>query len=164
MALTTRTKHIVEVALANKAAAIELCAAIDSGSNPVAAVVAAFGSTSNLTALVPATAALTALVPTATTFSLSAGTYVDGAHPTGAEVDTAINAGLDLVETAMGNKADNADVETLRGEVEDALDLKADNADVETLRGEVETRLDSIETKINAILTALKNAGLMATA
>jgi porphobilinogen deaminase len=68
------------------------------------------------------------------------------------------------VITALATKADNADVETLRTEVKTALDTKADNADVETLRGEVETRLDNLEVKTDAIITALKSAGVIASA
>ncbi len=43
-----------------------------------------------------------------------------------------------------------------------ALDDKADNADLVTLAGEVEARLDTLEGKVNAIISALKAAGLMA--
>lgn len=88
MSLSSRTKDIVEVALADRKAADELTAAIDAGGNAQAAVVTAITS-SNLVG-------------------------VDG---------TGSNA-APLVET--------------------------------------EARLDAIESKINAILTSLKNAGLMA--
>jgi porphobilinogen deaminase len=66
--------------------------------------------------------------------------------------------------TLFDTKADNADVETLRTEVQTALLTKADNADVETLRGEIEVRLDNLETKVDAILSSLKTAGVMASA
>ena len=48
MALSQRTKDIVVVALADKKAGEELAAAVDSGSNPQAASVAAIGATANL--------------------------------------------------------------------------------------------------------------------
>jgi hypothetical protein len=90
MALSSRTKSIVEVALADRRAASELNSAIDSGSNPQAAAVALLGATSNLVG-------------------------VDG---------TGSNAA--------------------------------------PLAG-TEARLDAIEAKVDALITALKNAGLMAT-
>jgi len=91
----------------------------------VAAVIAALGSTADLTALVIAATTLSDLS--------TSDTYTDAA----------LNA--------------------IFAEVETAFDLKSDNADVETLRTEVEARLDDIEAKIDAILVSLKNAGLMAT-
>ena len=48
MALSAKTKKIVEIALADRKAAAELSAAIDSGSNTPAASVAALGATVNL--------------------------------------------------------------------------------------------------------------------
>lgn len=71
----------------------------------------------------------------------SAGTFAIPAEPTGAEVDTAINA--------------------LRDKVETALDAKSDNADLETLRTEAEARLDAIEAKIDAVIASLKAANIM---
>jgi len=130
--LSAKTKRILTVAMANKVAAAELAAAVDSGSNPQAATVAAFGVTTNLTAAVVA----------ATTFLATVGTYVAPAEPTGAEVDATVDAALAQVKTVV--------------------DVKADNADLETLRTEAEARLDAIETKVNAIIAALKTAGLMA--
>jgi hypothetical protein len=133
MALSVKAKKRLEVAMARRAEAQEVIAAIESGSNPQAASVAALGVTSNMSAL-----AVTAAVITD-----SAGTYALPAEPTGAEVDTAINA--------------------LRDKVETALDLKADNADAETLRTQAEARIDAVEAKIDAVIAALKTAGLMAT-
>lgn len=89
MALSKNTKKRIEVALARRAEANELIAAVEAGANAQAATVAAFGATTNLTG-------------------------VDG----------------------TGNNA----------------------ADLAT----TEARLDAIESKINAILAALKAAGLMA--
>lgn len=99
---------------------------------PVAATIAALGTTSNLTAL----------VVTATNIAASNFTAAIPAEPTKAEVD----AGIDTLKTAVVT----------------ALDLKADNADVETLRTETEARLDAIEAKIDAFLASVKAAGLMA--
>jgi len=132
MALSTKTRKILTVSMANKVAAKELADAVDSGSNPQAATVAAFGATTNLTAA--------AVAPT--TFVATTGTYAVPATPTGAEVDTVVDGALAKVKAVV--------------------DIKADNADLETLRGEVETRLDNIESKINAIIVAMKAAGLMA--
>lgn len=42
-------------------------------------------------------------------------------------------------------------------------DLAAARTSVNTLAGEVETRLDAIEAKVDAVIAALKTAGLMAT-
>jgi len=90
--------------------------------------VADLGSTSNLTAL----------VVEAATISASDFTASNAAEPTKAEIDVGIDALKDKVITALG--------------------LKADNADVETLRTEVEARLDAIEAKIDATLAALRAA------
>ena len=97
-----------------------------------AAAIAALGTTTALTALVPAATNLTASNLTAAIPSA----------PTKAEVD----AGIDVVAS----------------EVETALGLKADNDDVETLRTQAEARLDAIEAKVDAFLAAVKAAGLMA--
>lgn len=132
MALSTKTRKILEVSMANRGAAKELADAVDNGGNPQAASVSVIGATSDLSAAVVAP----------TTFAASAGTYAVPATPTGAEVDSAIDAALAQVKTVV--------------------DIKADNADLETLRGEVEARLDAVESKVDAIITALKNAGLMA--
>jgi hypothetical protein len=161
MTLSTDAKRRLEVAVANSTAGKELADAIDSGGNGPAAVVAAFGSTTNLTALVPTAASLTALVPTAATFTGAA--CGGGATPADSDVNTAIDAATAKVKTAVDLKADNADVETLRTEALAALLLKADNADVETLLTEAEARLDALEAKVNAMLAALKDASLMAT-
>lgn len=132
MALTRRTKDIMIVALADKKAGEELATEVDSlHAVTAAAVVADIGATSNLSALVPTASAITA----------SAGVFAIPAEPTGAEVDTAIDA--------------------LKGKVDTALDLKADNADVETLRTQVEARLDVIEAKIDELIAALQAASLM---
>lgn len=88
-----------------------------------------------------ATANLTALSPTAASITDTDGTYNNAAEPTGAEVDATVDA--------------------LRDKVETALDLKADNADVETLRGEVEARLDDVEAKVDELIAALVASGLM---
>lgn len=48
MALSAKAKKRIEVALARRAEANEVIAAIESGSNPQAAAVAALGATSNL--------------------------------------------------------------------------------------------------------------------
>lgn len=132
MALSTRTKRVLEISMADRRASAELAAAVDSGSNPQAASVALIGVTADLTAA----------VVTATTFAASAGTYALPAEPTGAEVDTAIDDAL--------------------AQVKSVVDAKADNVDLETLRTEVEGRLDAIEAKVDAIIAALKGASLMA--
>ena len=62
-----------------------------------------------------------------------------------------------LVPTAVALNATFSDTE-----VEAGLLTKADNADVETLRTEVEARLDVIEAKVDGYRTALRAAGLMA--
>lgn len=90
MALSTKAKKRLEVALARRAEAAEIAAAIDAGGNAQAASVALLGATSDLVG-------------------------VDG---------TGSNAA--------------------------------------PLAG-TESRLDAIEAKVDAVITALKNAGLMAT-
>jgi hypothetical protein len=108
MALSQRTKDILEVAMADRRSAQELAAAFDGiAVADVAATVAALGATTNL----PASAA-----------SLSTGdTYADAA--VAAAIDGAVDA----------------------------------------LRVAVEARLDAAEAKVDAIISALKNAGLMDT-
>lgn len=89
MALSAEAKRVLEIAMGSRPLASEVAAAIDSGSNPQAASVAALGATTDLTG-------------------------VDGT-------------------------GDNA-------------------ADLAT----TEARLDAIEAKIDALISALKAAGLMA--
>jgi hypothetical protein len=125
MTLSANARTSLDIATGSTKVGKEIADAINSGGNPVAATVAAFGATANLTAL----------VPTATSLS----------------------------DLSTSNTYTDADVNAVFAEVETALDAKADNADVETMRTESEARLDAIESKVNAILTALKNAGLMAT-
>lgn len=107
MALSEKARKQLETGLAESldapsSASKEIADAIDSGSNPQAAAVAALGSTSDLSAV--------------------AGTYATPAEPTGAEVD----------------------------------------ATAQALADEVETRLDNVEAKVDAVIAALKAAGLMA--
>lgn len=87
-------------------------------------------------AAIGVTAALTALVPVAATIT-------------------------DLV-TAGGNTYSDAAINAMIVELKAAYLLKADNADVETLRGQVEARIDVIEAKVDGYRTALQAAGLMA--
>lgn len=100
----------------------------------VSTVIAALGSTSNLSALVVAN----------TIIAASNFTASNAAAPTKAEVD----AGIDTLKTAVVT----------------ALNLKADNVDCETLRTQIEVRLDAIEAKIDAFLAANKTSGQMAAA
>lgn len=108
-----------------------------------ATTIAALGSTSNFSALVVAAAGLVAGTPTAAA--------------QGASYDqTALNAALDL-------KTEQADFAQLVTDMNAALLLKADNVDAETLRTQVEARMDAVEAKIDAVIAALKTAGVMAT-
>lgn len=132
MALSEKAKEAVRRAVTEDKAADELIAALEAAADEQAAAVAALGATSNLSALSPSAAVITD----------SAGTYAIPAEPTGAEVDAAIDQ--------------------LRDKVETALDAKADNADAETLRTEVEARLDAAEAKIDAVIAAFKASGQMA--
>lgn len=118
--LSTKTRKITEVALANRVAAKELCDAIDVGGNPVAADVP----------VIPASADLTVPAVTAATV-----------------------ADTDITATQLAVVASDLNA---------ALDLKADNSVMVTVVGEVEARVDALEAKVNAIITALKAAGLMA--
>ena len=120
----------LETAVTSKAVGRRLADAIDALGDGPAAVVAAIGTTSNLSAL----------VVTATTFSGAACT--GGSTPTATNVNTAIDAATAATKTA--------------------LDLKADNADVETLRTQVEARLDAVEAKADELIAALKAVGIMA--
>ena len=136
MSLSKRTKDIMIVSMADRKAALELASAVDTGANPQAASVAAFGATANMSALV-----VSACSFVASNATLSTGdTYSDAA------VKASIDGAIDVATAAA--KA--------------ILDIKADNADVETLRTEAEARLDAIEAKINAVIAALKAAALMA--
>lgn len=132
MALSNKAKEAIRRAVTEDKAADELIAALEAAADEQAAAVAALGATSNLSALAPTAAVITD----------SAGVYAIPAEPTGAEVDDAVDA--------------------LRDKVEAALDLKADNADAETLRSQVEARLDAAEAKIDAVIAALKASGQMA--
>jgi hypothetical protein len=126
----------IKGSIANPAAAQEIINMIDSelSSASQATVIAALGATS----------ALSALAVTATDIPASNFTAAIPAEPTKAEIDVGIDAVVLNIESA--------------------LNLKADNADVETLRTQSEARLDAIEAKIDAVIAALKTAGLMASA
>lgn len=132
--------HKIEAAIkgsiANPEAAQEVINMIDSAisSASQATVIAALGATTNLSAA----------VVVATDIPASNLTAAIPSAPTKAEIDAGINAVVLNIETA--------------------LDLKADNADVETLRTQSEARLDAIEAKVDALIAALKTAGLMASA
>ena len=70
-----------------------------------------------------------------------------------------------VLERISPTKAEiDAGIDAVVLNIEAALDLKADNADVETLRTQSEARLDAIEAKVDALIAALKAAGLMASA
>jgi len=131
MSLSESSKEILVVAMANRKAAEEVAAAIDSNGSGPAASIAAISSSN-----------MAALVPVAATISNSTSTAVAPTAPTMAEVNTAIDAASAKVITALA--------------------AKADNVDAETLRTEAEARLDAIETKINAVIAALKAVGMMA--
>lgn len=120
-----------------KALGEEIGAAIAAGSN-VCDEVSLLGTTSNLSAAAVAATTFTDVAVT--------GTYVSGAEPTGAEVNVTANA------------AANAAL----AKVKTVVDIKADNADVETLRTQVEARLDAIEAKIDELITKMKSAGQIA--
>lgn len=104
----------------------------DMGDTGIATVIAPIGVTANLSALVPAAASITASNVTVST------------PPVKSEIDAGIDALKDKVITALADKADNADVETLRGEIE--------------------SRLDAIESKVDAVIAAFKASGQMANA
>lgn len=131
--LSDNARKALNIALGSKQDGIgdEVADAIDaSGAGPAAAV-SAIGTTANLSALVPAAASISA----------SNFTAAIPAEPTKAEVDAGIDA--------------------LKAKVVTALGLKADNADVETLRTEVEARLDVIEAKVDLIIANFKASSQM---
>lgn len=53
-------------------------------------------------------------------------------------------------------------VDALKDKIVTALGAKADNADAETLRTEVEARLDAAEAKIDAVIGVLSDSKIMA--
>jgi hypothetical protein len=134
MTLSTRAQRAIKRAVTEPAAATELIAAIDAEGGAVdpAAAVAELGNTTNLTAASP-----TAWLPPGIT-----GDYVDPNEPTGGEIDVVANNIMTFVDGVVN--------------------VKADNEDLETLRTETEARLGAIEAKIDELLGALKDAGLMA--
>lgn len=162
MALSNKAKEAIRRAVTEDKAADELIAALEAAADEQAAAVAALGATSNLSALAPTAAALAAGSPSAAVITDSAGVYAIPAEPTGAEVDDAVDALRDKVETALDLKADQADLAQLVSDMNAALDLKADNADAETLRSQVESRMDAVEAKIDAVIAAFKASGQMA--
>lgn len=110
MTVSAEAKRRLETAVTSKKVADELVAAIDAPGSGPAAVVVAFGATTNLTALAPAAVTMTA--------AATAG----GAAPTAAQVDAAINAATAEIKGMLDAKTDNVDAETLRTEVEARLD------------------------------------------
>jgi hypothetical protein len=109
--LSSEQRRVLGIALGDDVIANEIGDQIDSGGNPVAAVIAALGATSNLSALVVTASDVTDLS--------TSDTYTDAA----------VNAKFVEVEGFLDLKADNADVETLRTESEarlDAIEAKID--------------------------------------
>lgn len=81
-----------------------------------------------------------------------------GGNPVAANV-AAIPSSSDLslsspVASSLNSVFDNS-------EVESALDSKADQSAVSSLMSDAESRLDALEAKQNAVIAALKAAGLM---
>lgn len=81
-----------------------------------------------------------------------------GGNPVAANV-AALGASTDLSLAAPSAVDLNAVFDDT--EVESALDAKADQSAVSAMMATAESRLDALEAKANAILTSLKNAGLM---
>lgn len=142
MSLSQRAKDALEIALADQKASVEVSTAIDSGSNPQAATVAAIPASTDLALASPAAAALALDTPAA----------------------ASLNAVFDdtEVEGALDAKADQVDVANLAADMNTALDLKADQTAVAAMMATAESRLDALEAKVNAVISALKAAGLMA--
>ncbi len=161
--LTTTQRELLAVALGDRAAAVAIADALDAAGDEQGVAVANLGASTNLTALVVAATAITSPSVTATNVAASNFTAGNAAEPTKAEIDAGIDTVVLAIEGALDLKADNADILTMETELEAALLLKSDNADVEILRTEVETRLDTIEAKLNALLTSLRDAALIAT-
>jgi len=132
MTISADAKKRLTAAVTSKAVADELVAAIDAPGSGPAGVVVAFGVTANLTALAPIAVTMTGAA------------CAGAATPSATDVNAAINSAT--------------------AEIKGFIDAKADNADVETLRTEVEARLDALEAKVNAVLTSLKAASYMASA
>lgn len=82
-----------------------------------------------------------------------------GGNPVAAFV-AALSASTDLSLASPASVDLNASFSDT--EVESALDAKADQSAVSDMMAIAETRLDNLESKVNAILTALKDASLMA--
>lgn len=84
------------------------------------------------------------------------------AYSAGTNLAAAAVTATVLTNLSTSDTYSDAAVNAIFDEVQTALDLKADNADLETMRGSIETRLDAIDTGIAALITAMKNSGQMA--
>lgn len=127
---TADTDFFEPLALEGGAEIGDLLNAIPVGNVPI------LGAAANLTALVPVAAN-----PSGSSATLStSNTYTDAAVKTA--IDGAVDALKDKIVTALG--------------------AKADNADAETLRTEVEARLDAAEAKIDAVIGVLSDSKIMA--
>jgi hypothetical protein len=82
------------------------------------------------------------------------------AIPASADLSVPAPVAAAIADTDLG--AGPAFAAVVAADLNAALDDKADNADVVTLASEVEARMDTVEGKINAVIAALKAAGLMA--
>lgn len=92
-----------------------------------------------------------------TVIGIALSTATTGLAVTVGLLRTARPAHVAAVVAAMGN---TTDLTAIAGTY---ADLAAARTSVNTLRGEVETRLQAIETKVDAVISALQTAGLMAT-
>lgn len=81
MSLSDKARERMRLAMVSKDFGDEVSDAIDNGGNPQAAVVAALGTTTDLSAV--------------------SGTYSNGAEPTGTEVDATIQASVDEIESRL---------------------------------------------------------------
>ncbi len=152
MALSGDAVRSLATALCNQGAAKEIAAMVNASVGSPAAVVAAIGATTNITA-VPAQFGAATAIGVTTNITAVPGSFADAAavqaYLAGANVVPLIESRLDAVE-AQG----------------DALVLAV--AAVRTyLAGanvvpRVESRLDAIEAKVDALLAALTASGQMA--
>lgn len=112
----------------------------DAANEVIDALSTSLGSPAGAVAAIGTTTNLAAAVVAPVTMTPAA--CAGGASPSATNVNTAIDSAT--------------------AQIKGFLDAKADNVDLETLRTQVEARLDTIEAKVDAIITALKGASLMA--
>lgn len=144
----------------------------DSGADSQGAAVADLGAFTDLELAAPTAAALDVDSPTAAALTIDAPVAAaQGVAYDQTDINTALDAKADqaavstlvtAMNAALDLKVDQADIETFDTALNTALDLKADQDKLLTMITTLNTDLDALYVKVDALLTSLRNAGVIA--